>query len=55
MCRLTEDVMRLSEGKESGGGHITKGAVTNRGTRPSRSRKEKIRSQQREASDEEDD
>lgn len=49
---MTKDAMRQSEGKESGGSHITKGAVTNRETMPSRGTKEKIRHQQREASDE---
>ena len=49
---MIEDAMRQSEGKESGECHITKEAVTNRETRPSRGRKEKIRCQQREASDE---
>ena len=52
MWRMIEDAMRQSEGKESGECHITKEAVTNRETRPSRGRKEKIRCQQREASDE---
>lgn len=49
---MTEDAMGQSEGKESGGSHIIKGALTNRETMPSRGRKEKIRHQQREASDE---
>ena len=49
---MPSDAIRQSEGKESGGSHITKGAVTNRETMPSRGRKEKIRHQQREASDE---
>lgn len=55
MWRMTEDTMRLSDGKESRGSQITKGAVTNRGTRPSRSLKKKTRSQKWEAGDGEGD
>ena len=43
---MMKDTTKLSEGKESKGSWITKGAVTNRKTRPSRSLKKKIRRQQ---------
>lgn len=44
-------MQRLSEGRERGGSWITRGAVTDRGTRPSRSLKRKIRNHQWEAGD----
>lgn len=39
---MIEDALRQSEGKESGECHITKEAVTNRETRPSRKGKGKV-------------
>ena len=42
MWRMIEDALRQSEGKESGECHITKEAVTNRETRPSRKGKGKV-------------
>lgn len=51
ICREWWKMQRLSEGRERGGSWITRGAVTDRGTRPSRSLKRKIRNHQWEAGD----